>query len=527
MAADAQRVTELQKQLTDATPLLGDRRRHRAAEQLRELAHEGSSEAIAALAREMTTSADEAVAEIAGTALRSLPEGTARDVLCRLAIEEGNEVALMIAAESGYAPSETSLRAALLALSGRWEELEAFDLDGVYLRVAYEDASPDLRQRIAAAAREAGRLEWVHVATGGRQRRRLADMIPSEWQDVLALLARPDRAGEAWRLAQEAPPLWGRALLLQIEDSRALPERDRENLADLRALAALCDEGEVSGFAGADSVAPVREEIDSVTSLAMTPDGKLLASGAWDKSICLWQLSDGECLATLRGHKRGVTCLAAAPDGSLLASGSWDDTIRLWRLPGGEWMATLRGHGGAVESLAISPDGNLLASGSGDGTVRLWRLPDGVCMAALVGHESAISVLAITPDGSRLTSGSADGTVRLWTLPDGECVATLRGHASAVRPLTVTLDGNLLSSGNWDGTLRLWGSEIATLAATPVALLAGENDGLKAMRREVGSDERAWLDFMLGLVDLHRRFDIEVEVAMHVEVGEFDIEIGS
>ena len=46
------------------------------------------------------------------------------------------------------------------------------------------------------------------------------------------------------------------------------------------------------------------------------------------------------------------------------------------------------------------------------------------------------------------------------------------------------------------------------------------------MRREVGSEERAWLDFMLGLVDLHRRFDIEVEAAAHVEVGEFDIEIG-
>lgn len=520
-----QRVSELQKQLVDATPLLGARRRRRAARQLTELAHEGSSEAIEALAQAVATGADEAVAEIAATALHSLPEGTARDALCRFAVEEGNEVALMIAAESGYAPSEPPLRSALLALAGRWEELDAFDLDGAYLRVAYEGASPDVRQRVAAAAREAGRLEWVHVAIGGRQRRRLADMIPSEWQDVLILLARPDRAGEAWRLAQEAPPLWGRALLLQIEDSRALPERDREDLAGLRALAARCDEGEVSGSAGADNVATVREEMDSVTSLAMTPDGKLLASGAWDKTIRLWQLSDGECLATLRGHKRGVTCLAAAPDGSLLASGSWDDTIRLWRLPGGDWMATLRGHEGAVESLVITPDGSLLASGSGDGTVRLWHLPDGVCVAALVGHESAISALAITPDGSRLTSGSADGTVRLWTLPGGECVATLRGHASAVRPLTVTLDGNRLASGNSDGTLRLWGSEIATLAATPVAVLAGENDGLKAMRREVGSDERAWLDFMLALVEHHRRFDIQVEAADHVEVGEFDIEI--
>ena len=69
---------------------------------------------------------------------------------CRLAVEGGNETALAIASECGYVPSEPPLCAALLALGGRWAEFEAFDLERVYLRGAYEAASPEMRRRLAA-----------------------------------------------------------------------------------------------------------------------------------------------------------------------------------------------------------------------------------------------------------------------------------------------------------------------------------------------------------------------------------------
>ncbi len=86
-----------------ATPVLGSRRRRHAARQLADLAHEASPEAIAVLAQAVATSEDQAVSEIASAALRTLPDGLAlRDALCRLAAEEGDEVALRIACESGY-----------------------------------------------------------------------------------------------------------------------------------------------------------------------------------------------------------------------------------------------------------------------------------------------------------------------------------------------------------------------------------------------------------------------------------------
>jgi len=554
---------------------------------------------------------DPLIAERARTALRHLQDPAAIEELCAELLAVDDEVLCEIAIQAGYVPSDSALRAALLALAARWQELDAFDLDGLHLRAAYETAGPEVRRRLAAAAREAGRAEWVQVAVGGRQRLRLAQMTRSEWQDVLALLADPARATEAWRLAQEAPPLWGRALLLGIGDAAALPECDREDFARLRALAESCGVGEESFSDCVSCFATLQGHEDRVTSLAVTPDGRLLASASYDTTIrlwslpdggsvrtlggslagwvfalaitpdgsllasdgfdnihlfrlpdgkclsrftghgavhalavtpdgsllasggingpiCLWRLPDGKLVKTLTGHEGLGATLAVSPDGSaLVGAGSRDGTIGLWSLPDGECVATLRGHESWVFSLAITPDGSLLASGSLDSTIRLWRLPGGKCVATLRGHESLglVSSLAVTPGGRLLASGSYDNTIRLWRLPDGECVATLRGHENRVTSLAVTPDGSLIASGSEDATIRLW--RLPLPLAAPVAVLAPGVDRLLELRGDDRTGRgRAWLDFMLALVDRHRRFDIEVVVVDHVEVGEFDIEIG-
>ncbi len=77
MGVDSVRISELQQQLNDRTPLLGSRRRRHAARQLADLAHEASPGTIAVLAQAVATSEDQAVSEIASVALHSLPEGLA------------------------------------------------------------------------------------------------------------------------------------------------------------------------------------------------------------------------------------------------------------------------------------------------------------------------------------------------------------------------------------------------------------------------------------------------------------------
>ena len=109
-----------------------------------------------------------------------------------------------------------------------------------------------------------------------------------------------------------------------------------------------------------------------IHSIALSADGKQLATGHADGSIYMRDPVTLEVQHELHEHEGRVLALAFAPDGERLASGADDGKILLWdpRVP--IRMAQLSGHENYVFSLAFSPDGRRLASGSGDTTVRIW-----------------------------------------------------------------------------------------------------------------------------------------------------------
>lgn len=111
-----------------------------------------------------------------------------------------------------------------------------------------------------------------------------------------------------------------------------------------------------------------------MTSIAISPDGTLLAAGNEDGSIFLWDPITHEELFHLH-HPGGVLSLAFSPDGSLLASGGeWDGTIRLWDITQGIQITVLQETSAPIADLAFSPDGTLLVSASLLGTVRVWSV---------------------------------------------------------------------------------------------------------------------------------------------------------
>src|SRR5262249_52222810 len=96
--------------------------------------------------------------------------------------------------------------------------------------------------------------------------------------------------------------------------------------------------------------------------------------------------------ATLRGHAYTITGLAFSPDGKVLASAD-DLTVKLWDMPAGQQARTLKGHTGRVECVAFSADGRMLASGE-DTLIKLWDVATGKEVRTLDGHDAS-AVLSV------------------------------------------------------------------------------------------------------------------------------------
>jgi serine/threonine protein kinase len=205
----------------------------------------------------------------------------------------------------------------------------------------------------------------------------------------------------------------------------------------------------------------------SLYAVTITSDGKTLASGNGQKTIQLWNLATGQQIRTLKGHTSSIKSVAITPNGQILVSGSFDGSIKLWNMTTGKAIRTLQGHSQEVKSVAISSNGQTLASGSADDSIKLWNLITGQEVRTLLGHFSSVNSVAISPDGVTLASGSVDKSIKLWNLATGKEIRTLRGHSYAVNTICFSTDGKILASGGADNTIKLWelstGKEIRIL----------------------------------------------------------------
>ena len=166
-----------------------------------------------------------------------------------------------------------------------------------------------------------------------------------------------------------------------------------------------------------------------VNSVAISPDGRQALSGSKDKTLKLWDLVQGACLRTLEGHTGEVTSVAFSPDGCQGFSGSspgdllskkldFVELIKLWDLAEGKCLGTFKGHTNNINSVVISPDGRWALSGSADKTLKLWDLSKGKCLRTFEGHTclTGVKSVSFSPDKRRALSGSWDNTLKLWDL---------------------------------------------------------------------------------------------------------------
>ncbi|KAF9541802.1 WD40 repeat-like protein [Agrocybe pediades] len=206
-------------------------------------------------------------------------------------------------------------------------------------------------------------------------------------------------------------------------------------------------------------------------AIAFSGDGKWLASGHYDGTVCIWDLKDDSQTGKVLGqHSQFVTSVAFSPDSKHLVSSSRDCTIRLWdtktmQQVGDPW----NGHTNQVNCVAFSSDGAKVMSASNDKTLRSWDPERGKEMAVLEGHENWVRSVAFSPDAKHIASGSDDGTVRIWDTctyqQEGE---PLKGHASWIYSVTYSPDGKYVASGSDDKTIRIWNLETNVQVGKPL-----------------------------------------------------------
>jgi WD40 repeat protein len=229
------------------------------------------------------------------------------------------------------------------------------------------------------------------------------------------------------------------------------------------AITALLAEQERQGMLPADP--------STVTGVAFSPGGRLLASADADGTVRLWNpVTRRPVGAPLHASARhGVNGVAFSPSGTLLASADGDGTVRLWNPATGRPVGKILHASGrttaryGVRAVAFSPGGTLASAGA-DGTVRLWNPATGRRVGKIL-HASArwgVYVVAFSPDGKLLASVGGDNKVRLWNPATGRPAgAPLRigpGLVGIPGGVAFSPDGKLLAiaRADADGTVRLW-----------------------------------------------------------------------
>ncbi|MEO1373067.1 MAG: neuraminidase-like domain-containing protein [Cyanobacteria bacterium J06635_10] len=194
-----------------------------------------------------------------------------------------------------------------------------------------------------------------------------------------------------------------------------------------------------------------------VYDVNFSPDGTLLASGAADGKIKIWNLKTGQVIRTLEGHTGIANSVNFSPDGALLGYGATDRKIKIWNLKTGQVIHTLEGHTGLVNSVNFSPDSALLASGCNSNEIKIWNVETGQLIHTLEGFTlHVVRSVNFNHDGSLLAAIGRGREIKIWNVETGQVIRTLEGDTKQVNSINFSPDGALLASVGIDKKIKIW-----------------------------------------------------------------------
>lgn len=217
----------------------------------------------------------------------------------------------------------------------------------------------------------------------------------------------------------------------------------------------------------------LRGHSQSVTGLAISPDGRFLASVSWDRTLRIWSVADGTSIDSVSRHDRGLLAVSFAQELAsnfyYLVTGGFDQRINLWSMQIDREKKiiltdTLKGHTGSIHALAIAKEQKIIASGSYDRTIKQWDLETGELLYSCYNELGPIYAIAVDPERETIASGGGDGSVTLWHLGSNEKIGFLIGNLSSVESVAIAFDGQVVAAGCVDGSIKIWQLEFPSLS---------------------------------------------------------------
>lgn len=207
-----------------------------------------------------------------------------------------------------------------------------------------------------------------------------------------------------------------------------------------------------------------------VTAAQLEPSGRraIIAEGS---SAQLWDLLRGQLEHNL-AHPQPVLAVAMSSDGRRVATGAGDQRIRIFDADSGVLVRTLEAPGGALFAVRFSPDGRLLLSGGADQRVRIWDLASGKPTELPPNNSHTQVSLGFTASGERAMVASTHGMITLWDLKSLQPLMYLRTRHPLLRTAALSADGRYVLSGGTDGGTRLFLIDQAELWKHSCAILS-------------------------------------------------------